>query len=574
MFRKLSIFLVLPILVGGCIKQRAAYTLNPDGSGKIFCDVIFSPLKLQLQSQESDAAASVQREVKKILYESEGIDAWADVSYKLNDAGDIQFVGTAYFPDIEQVKIKAGGFNENSMLSFSKGATGAVSLELKPRSKDDDAADPNDKPMTQEQVEKEVKAARLDYKGGRAMLVAMFGELDIDRVFHLPGEVATHSNFEKVSENSVRLHLQGTDIIGTLDKMMADEEWLTEQIRAGKRPMQDGPDDKKFNELMFGQAAGIKAVTVKDVQQQFDYEAEVKQVLARAESSKDKLFDGDQTTGSAPAVKAEAIEIDAGSEGLIDFDVSTGNRRDTDATDASESVIAPKGSIRVGGVKLIRESDSQRGIKPFYSAKGYTLSLILEMPEPNLPLINGELKKAVTDTGQNLLLQRNTNIPFPKLSEDETAAVFEVKLELPEDDARAIAELSGILSYLEHDGVEQLDLGTMDFEEGAISSPTGFSIRSIVTPEWDKNRMVMQLRVDMLRGALESVRMYDVNGEEIEVRTGGSSYSQGKMLSVTLTTKDTFPPRGRIVMDVLSNARKKQLRFELKNISLTGVPMQ
>jgi len=226
--------------------------------------------------------------------------------------------------------------------------------------------------------------------------------------------------------------------------------------------------------------------------------------------------------------------------------------------------------VKAGGVRLIRYSDKERGIRPFGRQKGYTLSVILELPEPNLIMINGQIQTAITDTGQDVLPERGGRI-FPcRLSKDKKAVVFDVDLLVPEKDVDRFAEISGTLNSLRAAGTRKIDLGIIDFKAGAKSGIDGFSIESVKKLSWDKQYTEMNLNVSLLRGSVKNVTLYREDGTEIEVHRTGTWSHQGRIRSIGYKTKGSFPPKGRIVFEVLDNVTQCRIPFQFTNISLLG----
>jgi hypothetical protein len=165
-----------------------------------------------------------------------------------------------------------------------------------------------------------------------------------------------------------------------------------------------------------------------------------------------------------------------------------------------------------------------------------------------------------------------TGISFPRLSKDGKAVVFEVSLSLPGKEVKGLAELTGTLVYLKSNGTKKIDLGMMDFVEGAQSEVKGFSIRSI-RPAWNKKNTELELKANLLIGAVKSTKFFREDGTEIEVSQSGHSSTRDKIMELNYKTKGKFPPRGRIILEVLDNPTKHEIHFELKNISLTGEPL-
>jgi hypothetical protein len=547
LINKLSrVLLVLAVtFILGCVEEKNEYTINPDGSGKVAYSVTFAPTHFNLNEKEPDLQNQIIPEIEKILQQSKGIDVWKNISYKLTDDGDIHFTGTAYFPDINKLDIRAGGFSKNMKLNFSRDQSGRITIELQknPDSKNK-GIKVNVPELSEAELAQKVKEVKFQYKRSKPMMLGMLGTLKIDTLLHLPGKIEEISNFKKINNTTAQVKLEGSRMIEAMDKTMADDGRLKQQIRAGKNPLKDGPDDLVFNEMLFGQKAPVRVVLQSGSKPLFDYNAQVTDAQKNYKNMLEELGFGKTSPLTVPTVTDAPVE---------------------------------PGNLKVGGVSLVTGIDEERGIKPLQHQyqNCYKLSLILELPEPNLKIIEGRVKKAVTDSGQDLLPEEewNRKIDFPKLSKDKKAAVFNIKLSVPDEDAKGLAELSGVLEYLTATGTRQIDLGIMDLKDGAKSSVEGFSIGPIEVKDWDKEHTQMRLKVSLLRGSFKAVKFYHEDGTELEVSPAGKSYSQGRLLWINFKTKGKFPPRGRIVFEVLDGITRHEIPFKLTNISLTGQPL-
>ncbi len=524
----------------GCVDEKSEYTVNPDGSGKVVYDATFTPGDMKLGEQESISADLVGPEIEGILQESEGVDTWKDISFDLTDDGAIHFTGTAYFPNINELDIRAGGFSKDMKLSLSRDESGQITIELKRGSRPkDEQSDANVPELSEADLAEKMKEVRLRYNKSKPMMMGILETLKSDTLLHLPGEIEEVSNFKKIDGTTASIKLEGSKMIEGMDKMMADDDYLKQQIRAGKDPIKQRPDDLMLNEMLFGQKAPVRVVLRSDSENLFDYKAEV----AAAKKNYDKMLQ-ELGLGRAAPIKATDIPV----------------------------VLAEPGTVTVGGVRLVRHSDQERGIRPLSSpSNDYTLSLILELPEQDLVLTRGRVEKAVTDTGENIF--QDPGILFPKLSADGRAAVFDVQLSVPGEDANGLAELSGVLGYLKSEGTKEIDLGVMDFKEGAESDVEGCTIKMIGGGAYDRGYTRMILAVDMVRGSFKSAKFYREDGTEIEVLPAGRSYSEGRLKGIRFRTKGEFPPRGRIVFEVLDNISQHEIPFKLTNISLLGKPL-
>ena len=502
-------------------------------------------MDFNLDDDESDSQKELKAAVEKILKECKGVDTWKDISYEMTDDGRAHFIGTAFFNDINSLDIRPGGFNDNEKIYFLRKGIGQIAIEIR---KDSDSKEKGEKADTVKLSEAElaikVKEAKFQYNKTKPMMLGMIGALKKDTIFHLPGEIKEISNFTRVDDTTCRLTLEGTRMIEAMDKMMADDNFLKEQILAGKRPIQDGPgDDLVANEMVYGESAPVRVVAETGDKILFDYETEVAEAKKNYGRMVKKLGFDETSPLAIPVVSG------------------------TPAT---------PGSVKVGGVRLVQYSDRQRWIRPFNNDKGYTLSIVIELAEAGLNITEGRVEKAITDTGQDILSEKewDRKIHWPRLSKDKRAVVFEVNLAMPDEKARSIAEVSGVLEYLESAGTKKIDLGVMDFKEGAESNVEGFSINSIKSDEVTVGKTRMWLKVMLLRGTEKRVQFFDEDGTELKVASDGKQFSRDRIKSMAFDIEGHFPARGRIVFEVLDGLSKHELPFKLTNISLLGSPLK
>lgn len=536
------LFLLTVACVTGCLEEKSEYTINPDFSGKATFEFTFVPEMISQDAPPDAPAQMIKPEIERILRESKGIDTWKDISFGLTDEGKAHFTGTAYFPDINKLSLRLPQVAEVSRTQFTKDESGRIIVEL-PRPHDSTKSRPaaSTEKLSEAELRQQIKLARLHYSQVKPMLQVAMDRLKQDSLLHLPAKIEKASYFEKVDDTTVRYQMQGSEVIKAMDKLMADDESLKRLIREGKTSFDDA-GLSLFNEIIFGGDEPIRVVTEADTRNLFDYNTEV----AAARSKYDQML--------------EELKLSLKPLEPVKIPVRSTKR-------------AEPGTVTVGGVQLVRYQDRDREIRPLRKFEtGYTLSLILELPEPNLTVVQGQVIKAVTDTGQNILSEKKRETSFPELSKDGGAAVFEINLLLPDKEAKAIAELSGTLGYLKSGGTKEIDLGLMDFKKGTKSKVDGFSISSVGLSR-DRQDGYMDLNVDLLRGRLKSTKFYEEDGTELEVSQTGGSYSGDQQLDIRYTKAGSFPRRGRIVLEVIDELTKHEISFTLTNISLTGEPL-
>ena len=153
--KKLLLLLPLLFLLTSCFQEELVYTLNPDGSGKVNLKAIFpldSYFDLNLTGENSlSPEEKVQLVVKKTLEKSEGIAAWTNVSYKTTDDNKIEFQGTAYFKDLNKVKLKLGNVDSDTLAPTFTKKKGLVTIKcpLGKNAEKEDATTPSKQKKTQ-----------------------------------------------------------------------------------------------------------------------------------------------------------------------------------------------------------------------------------------------------------------------------------------------------------------------------------------------------------------------------------------------------------------------------------------
>jgi hypothetical protein len=525
----------------GCIEEESECTINPDLSGKVALVLTFVPWYLE-QAEPGEAPEELLKpQIESILRRSRGVDVWKDISFELTDEGSARFKGTAYFPDVNKVKLWTREQQEGVRLEFSKDSSGRLII----KSPDSGAPETkiNDKgaiPLSEAEVARQLKLAKLQYNNAKPMLVMTLANFEQDVTLRLPGKIEEISVFEKTDDSTAHWKIHGNEIIEAMETLMADEEGLKRLIREGKNPFGETPDESLFNELFLGKQGRIQIISSANSRDLFDYASEV----AAARSAYDRML---RDLGLDPTVE-ERVK----------------------APTVSRAQPRP-GTVRVVGVNLIKYHDHERGIRPLHRGSGYTLSLLLELEEPHLAITHGRVEKAVTDTGQDIL-RPDTGISSPRLTKYGKGVVFEFTLATPDKDARGLAELSGVLVFLGSSGTKEIDLGVMEFKEGAKGAVPGFSIE-FIEPDWREGYTKMDLGVDLLLGTLKSTKFYLEDGTELNVSQTSKSFASDKLKDVDYRIKGEFPAKGRIVLEVLDDVTNHEIAFKLTNISLLGDPL-
>src|SRR3954471_18748775 len=98
-------FCVFALCAGGCYERKQSVVLNPDGSGRVTIETDVAVPAIDAPGREKPTAVSFGRQLAaEIINSTKGVDAWADVAVTAAADGRAHIVGTAYFPDINQLR--------------------------------------------------------------------------------------------------------------------------------------------------------------------------------------------------------------------------------------------------------------------------------------------------------------------------------------------------------------------------------------------------------------------------------------------------------------------------------------
>lgn len=275
----IALCLALVLLLSGCLPSwqvTQAFTLNPDGSGKLVFDVSTNgnidpnPLAGGSEGDESEDPAEIARQtVQKAFKESSGLDALAELSYDVLKDGRIRIKGVAYFPNCSKMQ-----------LPWTKGAefftVGPKGLQVGSDSSETPASQPASQPT--EQLTEEAKArkllhARMGYQRMRPVLVAAFDGTKSDVTFYVPAKVESPGLFKLTPRGGLRYVIDGRKMIAIMDAAMMDDD-LAAGVAGSLDPKALKQRDK-YLELMHGPGpyAPLK-ITLND-KPLFDYKSEM-----------------------------------------------------------------------------------------------------------------------------------------------------------------------------------------------------------------------------------------------------------------------------------------------------------
>jgi hypothetical protein len=557
-FRKvlpLATSLCLLLLTSGCFDTKEDYTINPDGSGKVVHECSFQSLDLSGQNPEADEA--LRNAVREVLDKSEGVEAWRDVRFKTLDDGRLFFRGTAYFKDLSKLVIQ-----NQQMLKFGwkRTADGGGNLDL--RTNDSEPVASHNLPeggtvsitspakqsrtstnaLSPEELAKKIKQDRVQFQQAKPMLAGFLGTMKQTAVFHLPGKVASSSNFAKDASGALTLTFDGAKFLEVMEKLVNDDEWCRKHAGTGFEDAQSAPSmDDEMCQMIFGEKAPVRAVVAAGQTPLFDYAAEA--AAARKDYAK---------------VQKE-LKIGGNASGLA-------------GAAASPSQGGALKTVRVAGVRLITESDMKSNLRPFNYDTGYTLAVRVEFSGSVLSVGDGTaVETALADDGSSLLPDKefDRQISFPQLSTDKTAAMLEVKLKTPGSGVKGLKELSGRVGYNVITGeAKEVDLGFDELKAGAVGTELSAKIMSI-QDGWKKDGSKMiNVQFNASPDAIKSLSLL-VDGAKEPLQKSMTSFG-GKSCTLGYQYKQAFPPKARLVAEVYDKLQTFEAPFKLENLTLLG----
>ncbi len=536
-----TLLVVTMFSLTGCIEEKNEYYVNPDGSGKVIHELFTvegSEINLNFDDNES-TKPSVEQQLKDLardtMQNAKGIEVWADVETEITDEGKLHFKGTAYFKDVTKLSFEQSGFEQDSGFAISRDDDGLLILEMET---DKEEKTKEAKQLTDEQVRQEIKKQRLKYEQSKPMMIGILNNLKQTNIVHYKGRVKSSVNFQK-SDGAVTLIVDGKKMLEYFDSLMSNDEKLEQMIRAGK-DMND-EDWNGYFEYTGGTAKAPRAV-IELTDPLFDYKKEVE----KAKANNPAMIKSLNITSGA-AVEIKTVEYQPG------MDIQ---------------------NLRVGGVRIIFFEDKAIDYRPFNQFVGYEMSLVGKLPAQNLHIDDGNLTKALTLSGQDLLPEGkfNRSLSFLKIADDGISVSFSIKMQVPQENEKGMAEIAGIVKCFKSDGIKTIDLGLMELKKGAVNETEGISIQKAGKAQWT-DQYEIDLKLKILKHILKDIQLFTKDGKQIETSISGGSSSGGYWLHRGVRTKDPLPEKGRIVIELYDNLQEYEIPFNLKNISLTGSPL-
>lgn len=499
------------VCLTGCFEVDQEYTLNPDGSGKVVH-------RLTQPDLLGQGEAGLKQLVEQQLSEAAGVDAWSDVTVESID-GSLQFEGTAYFSDLNELRLGGGGMN----FRWDPRA-GRLYLAT-----DEQSAGT---PLPSEQIGEAVSEARSEWKKVRPMLQGLLGSLRWHAAFNLPAEVSSASSFDRPSPRRVEIGIEGEKYFEILDSLMTDDEALRSLAASGSLES-IGPEGESLPAaivpLLFGGEA-VEVMTTRGGKAQFDYAAEV----AAADDAREVMMASlpvDAPRPLAPAAEGGSFQ-----------------------------------ELSVVQVSFVIDAEQA------WSEEGATVSVVGRLPGSVLSVEEGELLEAVSDDGQILLPEDEwrRSISASLDSNDPTLAKFDVHLQLPSTKARGFKSIAGKIHYLsssEPDSEVELFRGIRDGGEGLA---LGARI-SAIEEGYSEGTEHLTIDVDVPREEIGELIFHDARGRAVDAQLVSTSWND-ESTSLVYAYEGQFPRDGRVLAKVRKGIKRYEIPFRLSNLDLTGRP--
>jgi hypothetical protein len=268
-----------------CIEEHQEITLNPDGSGKVTIANTVRPTA-ELSPEERETAA---RQFLIELLRSRGVEAWTDVSYKVEPDGRLSAQATGYFSHLKGLTL-THAITDDPTPEFStveKDPEGNwvliddLDAHEEKKSEKDKAETPSDAPP---QTETEI-TERLDTLQDQwTMLKPIVGEMlgDLKLTTKIKGGVIKSSTaFSQKDNHTAALEITGPRIMEGFSQRYTNRDAGRKLLKEGKDPTDiEGMEGRDFLEIVSGSRDMPKLILTPPSEPFFDYKEAVTKAKA------------------------------------------------------------------------------------------------------------------------------------------------------------------------------------------------------------------------------------------------------------------------------------------------------
>lgn len=520
---KKILILLFSVMLTGCYQLKKTYFINPDGTGKVVIDAVVPVINLNLSG--TDQKPDIEKRAKELMDKSVGVDGWKDVKWEETKEGKLHFIGTAYFSDINKLKIGQLGIFKTEM----KKENGKYVLTVSMEGKKEKA---KKKQLSKEEIEKLVEKERKSYYQMKPMLVGFFTGMKEENIYYLPGKVERKTNFKERKDGSVYVKIKGEDLLNAIDYAMNDKGLSKKMILYQySDPRTREELDRILYERIFGQKGKVEVI-FRPEKEVFNYDNEIKEAVKKLPEKK------------------EAQQVP-----------------EREVPEEISNISLEK--VTLAGIKIVYLSDMKNGLMPFSSDKGVYIAVAGKFNGSVLSIPGGEVKKALSEKGEDLLPESEwkRKIFFPSLSKDKKNVIFNIELKLPEK-GKEIKELEGEINFIVGNKTEEVDTGLNKFKEGEKGNIYNCEIIKCKSSEWQKGKYQIVIESKIPKYKVKEIKIYDNSGNLIGEKITGTMVINEKTRFFCLV--DKIPENGKAVFVIYKDAVKKKGEFKIGNIIIPG----
>ena len=385
---------VLPaiLLVSGCNDVKESYYLNQDGTGKV--ELEFTSGSVFFIGSKEFAEEESGKDAQAVLEKSEGIEAWNFIETRSAGGGKTYFKATAYFSDLQKVRFYIGKQKQRPGVQTEKMENNKVRVMFgRPVWTEEQIKEKIDSLSPGEKT-KQIAEYRKNWEGSSEALGQMMASSGHRVSVNTGGKIGQTHNLAQEGETVV-FEWKGPKVMEALDKEMKNDDLVLRRSVFGPPGPESGLSDLMATEL-FGKP-GFPSAEL-SFGNGFDYEAE----LAVARESMAKF--------------SESMEPKEKKGPLFK-------------------------SIRLEEIDVDQRRQSFNGIE---------ITLVGELPEPVEKIKGGILTKFESDTGEDLLPEKEfwrklNSIKLNRQNKSEVA--FEIKGKYPKEKMEAFKKIAGYITY-------------------------------------------------------------------------------------------------------------------------------
>ncbi len=273
-------------LLTGCIEIHQAYSLNPDGSGKLLLTLIYDPKanadlrddEVNLAEEGPQAEMALRDLADEIVATAQGVEAWTDYQMKHSPNGKMALSITGYFPDINAFQLSPP----------SDEGLPCASIKCTPLSSSDSRYEVilksiNDSPpilkkptLTNVEAQERREESRIRMNAEALESRMLYEPMKLVANFHLPGQVKSNTNIEKRSARETQLTVSGKRLLKLMEDMVRDDALANQVFNRGWTfgdPI--ALPGEVVNERLFGERAPIAFDVTPNQRPLFNYAKEL-----------------------------------------------------------------------------------------------------------------------------------------------------------------------------------------------------------------------------------------------------------------------------------------------------------